>query len=333
MKKRKLGKSNPLEVSTIGLGCMGMSFSYGPPKDKQEMISLLGAAVERGITFFDTAEVYGPYTNEELVGEALEPFRKQVVVATKFGFDLSGTDKRPGAAGLNSKPEHIKKTVESSLKRLRTDVIDLIYQHRVDPGVPIEDVAGAVKELIQQGKVKHFGLSEAGTQTIRRAHAVQPVTALQSEYSLWWREPEAEVMPALEELGIGFVPFSPLGRGFLTGKMNENTTFDSSDLRSTLPRFTPEALKANQTLVDLLGEMAKRKKATAAQIALAWLVAQKPWIVPIPGTTKLNRLEENMGAVEVELTPDDLREIDEAASQIDVQGDRYPEKLKAMTGR
>ena len=333
MKKRKLGKSNPLEVSAIGLGCMGMSFSYGPPKDKQEMISLLGAAVERGITFFDTAEVYGPYTNEELVGEALEPFRKQVVVATKFGFDLSGTDKRPGAAGLNSKPEHIKKTVESSLKRLRTDVIDLIYQHRVDPGVPIEDVAGAVKELIQQGKVKHFGLSEAGTQTIRRAHAVQPVTALQSEYSLWWREPEAEVMPALEELGIGFVPFSPLGRGFLTGKMNENTTFDSSDLRSTLPRFTPEALKANHTLVDLLGEMAKRKKATPAQIALAWLVAQKPWIVPIPGTTKLNRLEENMGAIEVELTPDDLREIDEVASQIDVQGDRYPEKLKAMTGR
>ena len=333
MKKRKLGKSNPLEVSAIGLGCMGMSFSYGPPKDKQEMISLLRAAVERGITFFDTAEVYGPYTNEELVGEALEPFRNQVVIATKFGFDLSGTDKRPGAAGLNSKPEHIKKTVESSLKRLRTDVIDLIYQHRVDPGVPIEDVAGAVKELIQQGKVKHFGLSEAGTQTIRRAHAVQPVTALQSEYSLWWREPEAEVMPALEELGIGFVPFSPLGRGFLTGKMNENTTFDSSDLRSTLPRFTPDALKANQTLVDLLGEIAKRKKATAAQIALAWLVAQKPWIVPIPGTTKLNRLEENIGAIEVELTPDDLREIDEAASQIDVQGDRYPEKLKAMTGR
>ena len=333
MKKRKLGKSNPLEVSAIGLGCMGMSFSYGPPKDKQEMISLLRAAVERGITFFDTAEVYGPCTNEELVGEALEPLRNQVVIATKFGFDLSGTDKRPGAAGLNSKPEHIKETVEGSLKRLRTDVIDLIYQHRVDPGVPIEDVAGAVKELIQQGKVKHFGLSEAGTQTIRRAHAVQPVTALQSEYSLWWREPEAEVMPALEELGIGFVPFSPLGRGFLTGKMNENTTFDSSDLRSTLPRFTPEALKANQTLVDLLGEMAKRKKATAAQIALAWLVAQKPWIVPIPGTTKLNRLEENMGAIEVELTPDDLREIDEAASQIDVQGDRYPEKLKAMTGR
>jgi aryl-alcohol dehydrogenase-like predicted oxidoreductase len=333
MKKRKLGKSNPLEVSAIGLGCMGMSFSYGPPKDKQEMISLLRAAVERGITFFDTAEVYGPYTNEELVGEALEPFRKHVVIATKFGFDLSGTDKRPGAAGLNSKPDHIKKAVEGSLKRLRTDVIDLIYQHRVDPGVPIEDVAGAVKELIRAGKVRHFGLSEAAVRTIRRAHAVQPVTALQSEYSLWWREPEAEVMPALEELGIGFVPFSPLGRGFLTGKMNENTTFDSSDLRSSLPRFTPEALKMNQAVVDLLGEIARRKKATPAQIALAWLLAQKPWIVPIPGTTKLKRLEENIGAVDVDLTSDDLREIDEAASQIQVQGDRYPEKLEAMTGR
>ncbi len=332
MKKRKLGKSN-LEVSAIGLGCMGMSFSYGPPKDKQEMTSLLRAAVERGVTFFDTAEVYGPFTNEELVGEALAPFRKQVVIATKFGFDLSGSDKRPGAAGLNSRPEHIKEAVEGSLKRLKVDVIDLLYQHRVDPSVPIEDVADAVKELIREGKVKHFGLSEPGAQTIRRAHAAQPVTAVQSEYSLWWREPEAEVLPTLEELGIGFVPFSPLGRGFLTGKMNENTTFDSSDLRNTLPRFTPEALKANQSLIDLLGSIAERKKATPAQIALAWLLAQKPWIVPIPGTTKLHRLEENIGAVSVELTPDDLRDIDSAASRITVQGARYPEKLEQMTGR
>jgi aryl-alcohol dehydrogenase-like predicted oxidoreductase len=332
MKKRKLGKSN-LEVSAIGLGCMGMSFSYGPPKDEQEMISLLRAAVERGITFFDTAEVYGPFTNEELVGEALAPFRKQVVIATKFGFDLSGSDTRPGAAGLNSQPEHIKKTVDGSLKRLKVETIDLLYQHRVDPGVRIEDVAGTVKELIQQGKVKHFGLSEPGVQTIRRAHAVQPVTAVQSEYSLWWREPEAEVLPTLEELGIGFVPFSPLGRGFLTGKMNENTTFDSTDLRNTLPRFTPEALKANQALIELLGKIAERKKATPAQIALAWLLAQKPWIVPIPGTTKLNRLEENIGAAAIELTPDDLREIESAASKITVQGARYPEKLEQMTGR
>ena len=332
MKTRKLGKSN-LEVSAIGLGCMGMSFSYGPPKDKQEMISLLRAAVERGITFFDTAEVYGPFTNEELVGEALAPFRKQVVIATKFGFDLSGSDKRPGAAGLDSRPEHIKQAVEGSLKRLRIETIDLLYQHRVDPGVPIEDVASTVKELIQQGKVKHFGLSEAGVQTIRRAHAVQPLTALQSEYSLWTRTPEKEVIPTLEELGIGFVPYSPLGKGFLTGKMNENTTFDSTDFRSTLPRFTPEALKANQALIDLLGSIAERKKATPAQIALAWLLAQKPWIVPIPGTTKLNRLDENIGAVGIELTREDLREIDEAASKITVQGARYPEKLEQMTGR
>jgi aryl-alcohol dehydrogenase-like predicted oxidoreductase len=332
MQKRKLGKSN-LEVSAIGLGCMGMSFGYGAPKDKQEMISVLHAAVERGVTFFDTAEVYGPFTNEELVGEALAPFRKQVLIATKFGFDLSGSDTRPGAAGLNSRPEHIKEVAEASLKRLRTDVIDLFYQHRVDPDVPIEDVAGAVKELIRSGKVKHFGLSEAGVQTIRRAHAVQPVTAVQSEYSLWWREPEAEVLRTLEELGIGFVPFSPLGRGFLTGKMNENTTFDSSDLRSTLPRFTPEARKANQALVDLLSEIGKRKKVAPAQIALAWLLAQKPWIVPIPGTTKLHRLEENIGAAEIELTPDDLREIDNAAAKITVQGARYPERLEQMTGR
>jgi aryl-alcohol dehydrogenase-like predicted oxidoreductase len=332
MKKRKLGKSN-LEVSAIGLGCMGMSFSYGPPKDKKEMISLLGAAVERGVTFFDTAEVYGPFTNEELVGEALAPFRDQVVIATKFGFDLSGSDTRPGAPGLNSQPEHIKQAVEGSLKRLKVETIDLLYQHRVDPGAPIEDVAGTVKELIQQGKVKHFGLSEAGVQTIRRAHAVQPLTALQSEYSLWTRTPEKEVIPTLEELGIGFVPYSPLGKGFLTGKMNENTTFDSSDFRSTLPRFTPEALKANQALIDLLTSIAEWKKATPAQIALAWLLAQKPWIVPIPGTTKLNRLDENIGAVGIELTREDLREIDEAASNITVQGARYPEKLEAMTGR
>ena len=332
MQKRKLGKSN-LEVSAIGLGCMGMSFSYGPPKDKQEMTSLLRAAVERGVTFFDTAEVYGPFTNEELVGEALAPFRKQVVIATKFGFDLSGSDKRPGAAGLNSRPEHIKQAVEGSLKRLQVDVIDLLYQHRVDPNVPIEDVAGAVKELIQAGKVKHFGLSEAGVKTIRRAHAVQPLTALQSEYSLWTRTPEKEVMPTLEELGIGFVPYSPLGKGFLTGKIDANAKFDSSDFRSTLPRFTPEALKANQALVDLLGTIGKRKKATPAQIALAWLLARKPWIVPIPGTTKLNRLDENIGAVAVELTPDDLRDIESAAAKITVQGARYPEKLEQMTGR
>jgi aryl-alcohol dehydrogenase-like predicted oxidoreductase len=332
MQKRKLGKSN-LEVSAIGLGCMGMSFSYGPPKDKQEMTSLLRAAVERGVTFFDTAEVYGPFTNEELVGEALAPFRKQVVIATKFGFDLSGSDKRPGAAGLNSRPEHIKEAVEGSLKRLKIETIDLFYQHRVDPNVPIEEVAGAVKELIQAGKVKHFGLSEAGVQTIRRAHAVQPLTALQSEYSLWTRTPEKEVIPTLEELGIGFVPYSPLGKGFLTGAMNENTKLDSTDFRSTLPRFTPEAMKANQTLIDLLGSIAERKKATPAQIALAWLLAQKPWIVPIPGTTKLHRLEENIGALSVELTADDLRDIDDAASKITVQGARYPEKLEQMTGR
>src|SRR2546427_6551197 len=331
MQKRTLGKSN-LEVSAIGLGCMGMSFSYGPPKDKQEMTSLLRAAVERGITFFDTAEVYGPFTNEDLVGEALAPFRKQVVIATKFGFDLSGSDHRPGAAGLNSRPEHIKQAVEGSLKRLKIDVIDLLYQHRVDPNVPIEEVAGAVKQLIQQGKVKHFGLSEAGVQTIRRAHAVQPLTALQSEYSLWTRTPEKEVIPTLEELGIGFVPYSPLGKGFLAGKMDEKTSFDSSDFRSTLPRFRPEALKANQALIDLLGKIGKRKKATPAQIALAWLLAQKPWIVPIPGTTKLHRLDENIGAVAIELTSDDLREIDGAASKITVHGARYPEELERRTG-
>jgi aryl-alcohol dehydrogenase-like predicted oxidoreductase len=335
MQKRKLGKSN-LEVSAIGLGCMGMSFSYGPPKDKQEMTALLRAAVERGITFFDTAEVYGPFINEELVGEALAPFRKQVVIATKFGFDVSPDfDPRgmKGAPGLNSRPEHIKQAAEGSLKRLKVETIDLLYQHRVDPNVPIEDVAEAVKELIQQRKVKHFGLSEAGVQTIRRAHAVRPLTALQSEYSLWTRTPEQEVIPTLEELGIGFVPYSPLVKGFLTGKMDEKTTFDSSDFRSTLPRFTPEALKANQALIDLLGRIGKRKKATPAQIALAWLLAQKPWIVPIPGTTKLHRLDENLGAVAVELTPEDLREIDSAAAKIKVQGARYPEKLEQMTGR
>ncbi|MGD0539403.1 MAG: aldo/keto reductase [Verrucomicrobiota bacterium] len=335
MQKRKLGNSK-LEVSAVGLGCMGMSFSYGPPKDKQEMTALLRAAVERGVTFFDTAEVYGPYTNEELVGEALAPFRGQVVIATKFGFDLNPNfDPRgmKGAPGLNSRPEHIKQAVEGSLKRLKVETIDLLYQHRVDPNVPIEDVASAVKELIQQGKVKHFGLSEAGVQTIRRAHAVQPLTALQSEYSLWTRAPEKEVVPTLEELGIGFVPYSPLGKGFLTGKMDEKTTFDSSDFRSTLPRFTPEALKANQALIDLLGKIGQRKKATPAQIALAWLLAQKPWIVPIPGTTKLHRLDENIGAVAVELTPDDLRDIEGAASKITVHGARYPEKLEQMTGR
>ena len=331
MQKRKLGNSN-LEVSAIGLGCMGMSFSYGPPKDKKEMTDLLHAAVERGITFFDTAEVYGPFINEELVGEALAPFHGKVVIATKFGFDLSGSDNRPGAAGLNSRPEHIKQAVEGSLKRLKVDAIDLLYQHRVDPNVPIEDVAGAVKELIRAGKVKHFGLSEAGVKTIRRAHAVQPLTVLQSEYSLWTRGPEAEVLPTLEELGIGLVPYSPLGKGFLTGKMDENTKFGSSDFRSTLPRFTPEALKANQAVVDLLGRIAKQKGATPAQIALAWLLAQKPWIVPIPGTTKLSRLDENIGSVAIKLTSDDLREIDSAASKITVEGDRYPEHLQRMTG-
>jgi aryl-alcohol dehydrogenase-like predicted oxidoreductase len=315
---------------------MGMSFSYGPPKDKQEMTALLRAAVERGVTFFDTAEVYGPFINEELVGEALAPVRKQVVIATKFGFDLDPKlDPRgmKGAPGLNSRPEHIKQAAEGSLKRLKVDVIDLLYQHRVDPNVPIEDVAGAVKELIQQGKVKHFGLSEAGVQTIRRAHAVQPVTALQSEYSLWTRTPEKEVIPTVEELGIGFVAYSPLGRGFLTGKMDEKTTFDSSDFRSTLPRFTPEALKANQALIALLGSIAQRKKATPAQIALIWLLAQKPWIVPIPGTTKLHRLEENIGAASLGLSPDDLRDIESVASKITVQGARYPEKMERMTGR
>jgi len=332
MQKRKLGKSN-LEVSAIGLGCMGMSFSYGPPKDKQEMTSLLHAAVERGITFFDTAEVYGPFLNEELVGEALEPFRGRVVIATKFGFDLSGSDHRPGAAGLNSRPEHIKQAAEGSLKRLRVDAIDLYYQHRVDPEVPIEDVAGALKDLIQQGKVKHFGMSEAAAKTIRRAHAVQPVTAVQSEYSLWFRDREKDLLPTLEELGVGFVPDSPLGKGFLTGKIGESTTFDSTDFRSTLPRFTAEALKANQALVDLLGKIARRKQATPAQIALAWLLAQKPWIVPIPGTTKLHRLEENIGAAAVEVTTDDLHEIESAASKITVQGARYPEHIEAMSNR
>ena len=329
MQKRKLGKSN-LEVSAIGLGCMGMSFGYGPAMEKQEAISLIRSAVERGVTFFDTAEVYGPFTNEGLVGEALAPFRGRVVIATKFGFKFRSKGEQ---IGLDSRPEHIKEVAEASLKRLGTDVIDLFYQHRVDPNVPIEDVASAVKDLIHEGKVKHFGLSEAGVQTIRRAHAVQPVTALQNEYSLWWRQPEEEVLPTLEELGIGFVPFSPLGRGFLTGKMNEKTTFDSSDLRNTLPRFTPEARKANQALVDLLDEIAKRKTAATAQIALAWLLAQKPWIVPIPGTTKLNRLGENIGAAATELTPDDLREIESAASKVTVQGARYPEKLEQMTGR
>ena len=335
MQKRKLGNSN-LEVSAIGLGCMGMSFSYGPPKDTQEMTDLLRTAVERGITFFDTAEVFGPFLNEELVGEALAPFRDQVVIATKFGFDISpNSDPRgmKGAPGLDSRPERIKQAVEGSLKRLKVETIDLLYQHRVDPNVPIEDVAGAVKELIQSGKVKHFGLSEAGVQTIRRAHAVQPVTALQSEYSLWTRTPEKEVIPTLEELGIGFVPYSPLGKGFLTGKIDESTTFDSSDFRSTLPRFTPEALKANQSLINLLGNIAEQKQATPAQIAIAWLLAQKPWIVPIPGTTKLHRLDENIGAVSVELTPDDLRDIDDAASKIAVQGTRYPQKLELLTDR
>lgn len=331
MQKRQLGNSN-LEVSEIGLGCMGMSFSYGPPADKQEMISLIRSAVDLGITFFDTAEVYGPLTNEELVGEALAPVRDQVVIATKFGFKPASNEEARWSE-LDSRPEHIKQAVEGSLKRLEVETIDLLYQHRVDPNVPIEDVAGAVKDLIQEGKVKHFGLSEAGVQTIRRAHAVQPVTALQNEYSLWWRKPEQEVIPTLEQLGIGLVPYSPLGKGFLTGKINENTTFDSSDFRNIIPRFTPEARKANQALVDLLSTIAQRKNATPAQIALAWLLAQKPWIVPIPGTTKLHRLDENIGAVSVELTPDELHDIDDAASKIPVQGARYPEKLEQMTGR
>ena len=334
MQKRKLGKST-LEVSALGLGCMGMSFGYGPAADKQDMITLIRSAVERGITFFDTAESYGPFINEELVGEALAPFRKQVVIATKFGFapELPQMRDGPRWSGLDSRPEHIKEVAEASLKRLKVDALDLFYQHRVDPNVPIEDVAGAVKDLIQEGKVKHFGLSEAGVQTIRRAHAVQPVTALQSEYSLWTRGPEVEVLSSLDELGIGFVPFSPLGRGFLTGKINERTTFESSDFRNTLPRFSHEARKANQALVDLLGKVAKQKHATPAQIALAWLLAQKPWIVPIPGTTKLSRLEENIGAAAVELTPDDLREIDSAAAKITIQGTRYPEHLERMAGR
>ena len=331
MQKRKLGKSN-LEVSALGLGCMGMSFGYGGVHDEQEMINLMHAAVDRGITFFDTAEVYGPFTNEVLVGKALSPLRDKVIIATKFGFNLNA-DGSPGWQGLNSRPEHIKQVADASLKRLNIDVIDLFYQHRVDPEVPIEDVAGAVKDLIQQGKVKHFGLSEAGVQTIRRAHAVQPVTALQSEYSLWWRKPEAQVIPTLEELGIGLVPYSPLGKGFLTGKMDENTKLDKGDFRSTLPRFTPEARRANQAFVDLLNSIAKQKNATPAQIALAWLLAQKPWISPIPGTTKLSRLEENIGAVSIELTTDDLRNINDAAAKAPVQGERYPEHLEAMTGR
>ena len=329
MQKRKLGNSN-LDVSALGLGCMGMSYGYGPAGEKQEMISVIRAAVERGVTLFDTAEIYGPFTNEELVGEALAPFRSQVVIATKFGFKIDADGKQ---LGLDSHPEHIKEVAEASLKRLKTDVIDLFYQHRVDPEVPIEEVAGAMKDLIQQGKVKHFGLSEAGAQTVRRAHAVQPVTAVQSEYSLWWREPEAEVLPTLEELGIGFVPFSPLGKGFLTGKIDENTTFDASDFRNVVPRFTPEARKANQAFVDFIREIAARKKVTPAQIALAWLLAQKPWIVPIPGTTKLHRLIENTDAAAVELTPDDLREINDAAAKITVQGARYPAHLQARVGR
>ncbi len=328
MQKRKLGKSN-LEVSALGFGCMGLNFSYGQGIGKPEAISLLRAAVEHGVTFFDTAEAYGPFTNEELVGEALAPFRGKVVIATKFGFKVAPNTK---PNGVDSRPEHIKEVAEASLKRLKVDALDLFYQHRVDPSVPIEDVAGAVKDLIQQGKVKHFGLSEAGAKTIRRAHAVQPVTALQSEYSVWWRRPEAEVLPTVEELGIGFVPYSPLGRGFLTGKIDEHTRFDSSDFRSGLPRFTPEARKRNQVLVELLDSIGKRKKATPAEIALAWLLAQKPWMVPIPGTTKLNRLEENIGAVSVELTPDELREIDTAASKIEIEGERYPEQLERMTG-
>ncbi len=331
MQKRKLGNSN-LEVSALGLGCMGMSFGLGPAIDQQQGVAVIRAAVESGVTFFDTAEVYGPFTNEELVGEALAPFRDQVVIATKFGFKPAA-DGKGRWSELDSRPEHIKEVAEASLKRLKTDVIDLFYQHRVDPNIPIEDVAGTVKELIQAGKVKHFGLSEAGVQTIRRAHAVQPVAALQSEYSLWWREPEVEILPALEELGIGFVPFSPLGKGFLTGKIDENTTFDSTDFRNIVPRFTQEARKANQVVVDLIAKFAERKKTTPAQIALAWVLAQKPWIVPIPGTTKLHRLKENIGAIELELTPDDLREIDNATSKITVQGARYPENLQRLVGR
>jgi aryl-alcohol dehydrogenase-like predicted oxidoreductase len=327
MQKRRLGKSG-LEVSAIGLGCMGLSFGYGPATEKQQAITLIRAAFDRGVTFFDTAEVYGPFTNEELVGEALEPFRRQVVIATKFGFEDGDSHK-----GLNSRPERIRQVADASLKRLRTDVIDLFYQHRVDPAVPIEHVAGAVKQLIQEGKVKHFGMSEAGAQTIRRAHAVQPVTALQSEYSLWWREPEQEILPTLEELGVGFVPFSPLGKGFLTGAITENTTFDSTDFRNIVPRFTPEARKANQALVDLLGQIAARKKATPAQIALAWLLVQKPWVVPIPGTTKRHRLEENIGAASVELSPNDLHDIQSAVSKIAVQGERYPAHLLQRVGR
>ncbi len=330
MQKRKLGNSN-LEVTALGLGCMGMSFSYGAPKDKKEMISLIRAAVDRGVNFFDTAEVYGPYTNEELVGEALAPLRDKVVIATKFGFELK-PDGSPGWLGLNSRPEHIRQVADASLKRLRTDVIDLFYQHRVDPNVPIEDVAGAVKDLIAAGKVRHFGLSEPGVQTVRRAHAVQPVTALQNEYSLWWRRPEDEIIPTLEELGIGLVPYSPLGKGFLTGAINENTELADSDFRSRLPRFTPDARKANQAFVDLLSDIAKEKDASPAQIALAWLLAQKPWIVPIPGTTKLHRFEENIGAAAVELTASDLKRIDAAASELTAQGDRYPEELEKMTG-
>jgi aryl-alcohol dehydrogenase-like predicted oxidoreductase len=333
MRTRKLGRSN-LEVSAIGLGCMGMSFSYGPPKDKKEMTALLHAAVERGVTFFDTAEVYGPCTNEELVGEALAPFKGKVVIATKFGFDVGGPDHRPGAASLNSRPEHIIQAVEGSLQRLRVETIDLYYQHRVDPAVPIEDVAGAVKELIQAGKVKHFGMSEPGMQTLRRAHAVQPVTALQNEYSLWTRTVETNgILQACEELGIGLVPYSPLGKGFLTGAMNENTPLGSADFRSTLPRFQPEAMKANQALVDLLGAIAGKKNATPAQIALAWLLAQKPWIVPIPGTTKLSRLDENIGAATVELTPEDLGEIEQAAARVHIEGERYAPRQLAMVGR
>jgi aryl-alcohol dehydrogenase-like predicted oxidoreductase len=330
MQKRKLGQSN-LEVSALGLGCMGMSFSYGPPKDTQEMIKVLHGAVDRGITFFDTAEVYGPFLNEELLGEGLSPFKGKVAIATKFGFQMNA-DGRPGSHGLNSRPEHIKQVADDSLKRLKIDVIDLFYQHRVDPNVPIEDVAGAVKDLIQAGKVRHFGMSEAAAKTIRRAHAVQPVTAVQSEYSLWWRKPEAEVIPTLEELGIGFVPYSPLGKGFLTGKMDETTDLKSNDFRSTLPRFTPEARKANLAVVDLLTAIGNKKGATPAQVALAWLLAQKPWIVPIPGTTKLSRLEENIDAVALELSADDVREIDEAASKIKIEGDRYPEHIEKMTG-
>ena len=335
MQKRKLGNSG-LEVSALGLGCMGMSFGFGPAADKKEMISLIRTAVDRGITFFDTAEVYGPFANEELVGEALAPVRDKVVIATKFGFDLdpkSTAARPPGSVGLNSRPEHIKQVAEASLKRLKTEVIDLFYQHRVDPNVPIQDTAGAVKDLIREGKVKHFGLSEAGVQTIRRAHAVQPVTALQSEYSLWWREPEKEVIPTLEELGIGFVPFSPLGKGFLTGTISQDTKFDATDFRNRVPRFTPENRKANQVFVDLVGKIAEQKKATPAQIALAWLLAQKPWMVPIPGTTKLHRLEENIGAVAIQLTSGDLHEIDAAASKIAAQGARYPEELQKMVGR